>query len=134
MIKSDISSLYLTFCHEFFMESRWVFSYDLENSCYCQKTTQNTPIHCESFSMQICFEFRKILGFIAWPPHIIQRSVVTRCMRRSIHIFFEFPFENFHLPQCGKFPLEPLKSQFFAPAVFQNFRRGRAAEKKTMDQ
>ena len=28
IMKSDVSSLYLTFCHEFFVESPWVFSYD----------------------------------------------------------------------------------------------------------
>ena len=47
IMKSDVSSLYLTFCHDFFMESPWVFSYDLENSCCWQKTIQDTPIHCE---------------------------------------------------------------------------------------
>ena len=70
IIKYDISSLYLTFCHEFFIESPWVFSYDPEISCYCQKTIQNTPIHCESNAVQIYSEFSKILGFIAWRFHI----------------------------------------------------------------
>ena len=35
IMKSDISSLYLIFWYEFFMESPWVFSYDPEISCYC---------------------------------------------------------------------------------------------------
>ena len=71
MIKSDISSLYLTFCHEFFMESRWVFSYDLENSCCWQKTIQNTPIHGVPLVAHEKLVFSKILGFIAWRFHIV---------------------------------------------------------------
>ena len=48
-----------------------VFSYDLDFSFCCQKTTQNTPIHCESFSVHEKLEFLKILWFIAWPPHML---------------------------------------------------------------
>ena len=70
MMKCDISSLYLTFCHDFFMESLRVFSYDLENSCCCQKTTQNNPINCESDAVQMYSEFWEILGFIAWRFHM----------------------------------------------------------------
>ena len=35
IIKCDIPALKLTFCHEFFIKSPWVFSYDLENSKCC---------------------------------------------------------------------------------------------------
>ena len=88
--KSDISSLFLTFCHEFFMESLRVFSYDPENSCYCQKTAQNTTIHCESFSVQMFSEFWKYLWFIAWTFHI----VTTGLSLPNYHIRLSLP--NYH--------------------------------------
>ena len=69
-MKFEVSSLYLTFCHEFFMESLRVFSYGLENSCCWQKTIQNTPIHCACNAVHENSEFSKILGFIAWRFHI----------------------------------------------------------------
>ena len=86
MIKSDISSLYLTFCHEFFMESRWVFSYDLENSCCWQKTIQNTPIHGVPNVAQENSEIWKILYCMAFsygslariPGWSAQHSNITR--------------------------------------------------------
>ena len=60
----------LRFLIEFFMESPWVFSYDLENSRCCQNVIQRAPIHCESYAVQIYSQFWKILGFIAWRFHI----------------------------------------------------------------
>ena len=74
IMKSDISSLDLIFCHEFFMESPWVFSYDLENSRCCQNVIQRAPIHCACNAVQMYSQFWKILGFIAWRFHILQRQ------------------------------------------------------------
>ena len=70
IIKSGISSRFLTFRHEFFMESLRVFSYDLENSCCWQKTIHNTPIRCVPNVSQMFCEFWKMLGFIAWRFHM----------------------------------------------------------------
>ena len=99
IIKNDISSRFLTFLHRFFMESLRVFSYDLENSWYYQKTTQNTPIRCESHAVQIYSEFWEMLGFIAWRFHICsvlpsskrcsfsatRRSCADRCGSVTLH-------------------------------------------------
>ena len=65
IVKSGISSHFLTFRHEFFMESLRVFSYDLENSCCRQNAIQRNPIRGVPNDFQMFCEFWKLLGFIA---------------------------------------------------------------------
>ena len=82
------------FLIEFFIKNLRVFSYDLENACTCQKTTQNTPIHCACSCGHEKLEFHKILGFIAWPPHIrvfrtevdLGQNVKNTCPKHQIQV------------------------------------------------
>ena len=46
----EVSRRLTTFLIDKFIKILWVFSYDPENSCCCQKTTQDTPFHRESTS------------------------------------------------------------------------------------
>ena len=71
IVKSEISSRFITFCHEFFMESLQVFSYDLENSRCRQRAIQRIPYNCACNAGQMFSQFWKILGFIAWRFHIV---------------------------------------------------------------
>ena len=74
IVKSEISSRFITFCHGFLMESLRVFSYDLENSRCRQRAIQRIPYNCACNAGQMFSQFWKILGFIAWRFHIAPRG------------------------------------------------------------
>ena len=67
---SEVAARFHTFCHEFFIKSPRVFSYDLENSCCRQNAIQRNPIHAVPNVAQMFCGFWKLLGFIAWRFHI----------------------------------------------------------------
>ena len=78
MMKNDISSLYLTFCHEFFMESLRVFSYAPGISFSLGKHVQHSCKLMLASSGEIFLQKSTSRWFIAWHPHIwYLRSLVS---------------------------------------------------------
>ena len=70
MMKNDISSLCLTFYHEFFMESLRVFSYAPDISFSREKHAQHNGKLMLTSTGEMFLQNSTSRWFIAWHPHI----------------------------------------------------------------